>query len=176
MYGCVLSSKQPVARCWTRCRRCRGLISSLLSSRVHSHQICAPGSQERRDALCTLRGHSESISALAFSSVGSIAISGSRDRCVKIWQWETQSLLRTIEHPGPIYGMQSQAFSLTPRVAVACGAFGVFEVSEKKYRAAFLSPGELAGGNRSDSSICSCCWRVYIGCLGGSSAESGGGH
>ncbi len=50
----------------------------------------------------TLKGHSDSISAIAFDPSGTYLASGSIDRTVRLWNLATGTTERTFEHPGAV--------------------------------------------------------------------------
>ncbi len=52
------------------------------------------------DARLTLKGHSQNISSIAFSTDGKTLASGSWDHTVKLWDAQSGELKQTIEEPG----------------------------------------------------------------------------
>ncbi len=56
-----------------------------------------------------MRGHSNSIFALAFSPDGKTIAAGSMDQTIKLWDWATGKLLETIV-PGESGGGRSAVF------------------------------------------------------------------
>lgn len=69
-----------------------------------------------------LRGHSDGVSAVAFSPDGKLVASGSRNRTVKVWSLESGALLRTI--PGAEVQVSSLEFSPDGK-RLLCGATGL---------------------------------------------------
>jgi len=49
-----------------------------------------------RCQVCTVKGHTDHVFAVAFSPDGKRVVSGSRDRLVKIWDAETGAQVRSV--------------------------------------------------------------------------------
>jgi WD40 repeat protein len=72
-------------------------------------------------------GHTAYVAAVAFSPEGKVLASGSEDRTVKLWDWQSGGLLRTLAgHP---YSVNSVACS-PAGTRLACGSGQSFEVGE----------------------------------------------
>jgi len=72
-------------------------------------------------------GHTAYAAAVAFSADGKVLASGSEDRTIKLWDWQSGGLLRTLTgHP---YSVNSVAFS-PDGTGLACGSGQSFELGE----------------------------------------------
>ena len=55
------------------------------------------GYEQFQSLLCTLRGHSHDVSAVAYSPDGTKIVSGSGDKTVRVWDAVTGTLINTLQ-------------------------------------------------------------------------------
>ncbi len=75
--------------------------------------------------IATLAGHSKRIVDLASSPDGKLIVTGSLDGTARIWDPETGRLLRTLDHPVPVFGV---AFSPDGRTIATMDAYGIIRL------------------------------------------------
>jgi RNA polymerase sigma factor (sigma-70 family) len=77
------------------------------------------------DVLRVLKGHTAAVSCLAFSPDGLMLASGSSDRTVRVWDWESGQQRFLLESPA---GVHALAFTRDGKSLAAAGSDGVLRV------------------------------------------------
>jgi len=79
--------------------------------------------------LKTLRGHTDKVWSVAFSSDGQTLVSGSQDETVKIWNLKTGECLKTLRADRPYEGMNiTRVTGLTEAQKAMLKALGAVEI------------------------------------------------
>jgi WD40 repeat protein len=100
----------------------------------------------QRDELITLRGHEKPVSTLAFSPDGRLVATGSWDHDIRVWDLQTQNLLRLL--PGHTDSVTNVKFSPDGRRLASSGKDGAIRLWDTATWASHPLPFEPGWQNK----------------------------